>query len=157
MMIKPESQPNAVHADAVIGNGVHLPGWVPPAASESDERLDIVTRDSRLSHHFYPMGFGVPLEDGDNGASNSNVINLVELESHAVQLPSQYQEMDSVGPFLCVLCNTTIKRKSDYQRHMRTTLRHGGGSHVCPKCEHSYTRQTTFRGHKCKARQSRRL
>ncbi|KAF8344735.1 hypothetical protein F5887DRAFT_917945 [Amanita rubescens] len=122
--------PNAVHADAVIGNSVHLPGWVPalPAASESDEHLDIVTRASRLSQHFYrpesdqTMGFGMPLEDGDNGVLNPNVIDLVESEPHAVQSPSQYQEIDSVGPFRCVLCNTTIKRKSDYQRHMKTTM-----------------------------------
>ncbi len=152
-----------MHADA--GNGVHLPGLVPapPAVSERDERLYIVTRASRLSQHFYPpesnqaMEFGMPFKDGDNGVLGTNVIELVESEFHATQpLAPHYQGME-VGPFRCDPCDTTIKRKSDFERHMKTTVRHGGRRHICPKCGHSYTRQTTFRDHKCKARQSKRL
>ena len=139
-------------------NGGHFPGLVP--VSESDERLNVVTRASLLPQHSYPLEstqtteeYGIPPQRGDDGAWDLiAIIDSVESES---QPPSHYPEME-VGPFHCDLCDRTIKRQSDFLRHLKTTVRHGGRHIICPNCERSYTRPSTLRRHICRGRQSKR-
>ena len=81
----------------------------------------------------------------DTGASSGTDVQAGQLPPFIV--------VDLAGKpaYRCVTCDKTFKRKSDLNRHLRTSLKHASRRFSCSICGKSYTRKHVLTGHTCAA------